>query len=299
MTDGTLPASATAIPNANPTLSHEMGEGGVREQPELSDKFEDAAREQVAKAFHEDMAHATAKVKALLQITDPAHFAARAKDVLGEWDNLITNTLLVPKAADALLPIVGTAYAQGLQPKITPLGNWDPDQPRVLAGSSSGGQFASSKDKVIAVRDGKLDESAYAKVSPETAAKIKRVTGIDVAGHSHFIDHNAVVHIRRQHGPGKEDQPGHEPVTDADIEKIPDIVANPDSVTVGAKSRRGLPSHIYSKRFNGTVHYVEEHWKGEKLLAAKTMWKTKTPGNGATPFGGVLHTSGTSGAKQK
>ncbi len=35
------------------------------------------------------------------------------------------------------------------------------------------------------------------------------------------------------------------------------------------------------------------------LLAAKTMWKTNAPGNSATPFGGVSHTSGTSGATKK
>jgi hypothetical protein len=68
-------------------------------------------------------------------------------------------------------------------------------------------------------------------------------------------------------------------------------------VTAGGKSGRGLTSIIYAKRHNGITHYVEEHWKGEKVLAAKTMWKKSAPGNSATPFGGVSHTSKTSGAK--
>jgi len=64
-------------------------------------------------------------------------------------------------------------------------------------------------------------------------------------------------------------------------------------------SARGRPSVIYSKRENGATHYVEEHWKNEKVMAAKTMWKTSAPGNSATPFGGVSHTSGTFGAQKK
>jgi hypothetical protein len=298
MTDGTLPALATAIPNQSDKIdSPRQSTATAGQPPKVSDQLEEASRKKLASATHEDMAHAAAKVKALLQITDPDHFAARAKEVMGEWDAVTANTLMVPKAADALAPIVGTAYAQGLQRPDTTLENWNPDQPRVPAGSPGGGQFASASDKVAAVRDGKLDEAAYAKVSPETAAKIKAATGIDASGHSHFIDHDAVRHIDRNHGVGNERQPGHEPVTKEDIAKIPDIVANPDSVTAGGKSGRGLTSIIYAKRHNGITHYVEEHWKGEKVLAAKTMWKKSAPGNSATPFGGVSHTSKTSGAK--
>ena len=287
LTDGTLPALAYAIPNEKPA-----GEG-------LSEDFEAKAREQYARGVHADLQHAAAKIQALLQIDDAEHFASKAKELSDAWEKITGNTLVAPSAADALAPIVATAFLKGLSPDKDALANWDPDQPRVPAGSPGGGQFASARDKVAAVRDGKLDESAYAKVSPETALKIRAATGLDVSGHSHFIDHESVVHIHRQHGVGKEHQQGHLPVTKGDIEKIPDIVAKPDSVIIGTKSRRGLPSHVYSQRqSDGTIHYVEEHWRGDKLLAAKTMWKTSAPGNGATPFGGVLHTSGTSGAKK-
>jgi phage gp29-like protein len=99
-----LPTAAYAIPNA-------------KEQGKISDAFEAASAKQLAAATHEDMSHAAAKVKALLQITDPAHFALRAKDVLAEWDDVTANTLLAPKAADVLAPIIGTAYAQGKETK--------------------------------------------------------------------------------------------------------------------------------------------------------------------------------------
>jgi hypothetical protein len=101
---GALPAAAYAIPNE-----------AQNQQPKVTDKLEESSLDHLAAAEHEDLAHAAAKVKALLQITDPAHFAARAKEVLGEWDDVTGNTLLVPKSADALLLVIGAATAQGLQ----------------------------------------------------------------------------------------------------------------------------------------------------------------------------------------
>jgi len=68
-------------------------------------------------------------------------------------------------------------------------------------------------------------------------------------------------------------------------------------VFVKGTTNRGLPAFKYFKKSNGTTYYVEEHWAKEKVLAAKTMYKTKTPGESATPFGGVSHTSKTSSAK--
>ena len=100
-------------------------------------------------------------------------------------------------------------------------------------------------------------------------------TGHDVSGYQHLIDRDALIHIQRQHGVGNEDQAGHEPVTADDIERIPEIVAKPDSVEDGGKSGRGLQTVKYSKRFNATTYFVEEEWAKEKVLAAKTMWKVK------------------------
>lgn len=128
MSDGTLPALAVAVPNE---AIDRKNASAAAAAPKPSEEFEQVSRERLAAATHEDMAHAAEKVKALLQITDPEHFAARANEVLGEWDSMTANTLMVPKAADALAPIIGTAFATGLQrPSAASLENWDPDQPR-------------------------------------------------------------------------------------------------------------------------------------------------------------------------
>lgn len=139
-----------------------------------------------------------------------------------------------------------------------------------------GNQFTESVGKVNDVMSGKIDEAAYAKVSPDTAAKIKAATGKDVSGYQHFIDHDALVHIDKQHGVGNEDQEGHLPITKDDVAKIPHIVANPDKVENGGMSQRGVQTVKYTKRFNGTTYFVEEAWDKEGLLAAKTMFKKAT-----------------------
>jgi len=36
-----------------------------------------------------------------------------------------------------------------------------------------------------------------------------------------------------------------------------------------------LPTIKYAKRFKDTTYYVEEVWSKDKLLATKTMFKTK------------------------
>jgi hypothetical protein len=147
-------------------------------QPALSAAFEAAARNQLAAATRDDLSHAAAKVTALLQITDPAHFAARAKEVLADWDAVTANTLLVPAAADTLEAAAVTAYAAGLQrpaEMANDRGNWGhAGRPGQVGGSAPGGG-GSAKQKIKDVLSGKLDEAVLDKVHPDVAAKIKAI----------------------------------------------------------------------------------------------------------------------------
>lgn len=183
------------------------------------------------------------------------------RDISGAVRNRRSTALRAALAAD--LAEIGVSPAQFI---------------KVLNGGQSGhpfygNQYTAAISQINDVLSGKKDEAAYASVSPDVAAKIKAATGKDVSGYQHFVDHDALVHIDRQHGVGREDQKGQSPVTKDDIQKIPEIVAQPDSISAGGKSKRGLPTIVYAKRFNGTTYYVEEQWLGQKLLAAKTMYK--------------------------
>jgi phage gp29-like protein len=127
MTDGTLPASATAIPNSGGAAACHVERG----EPPPSDKFLSTAEQHAAAAFREDMTHAHAEIAALLQIDDPDHFKTKSTQVQRKWDQITANTLLAPSLADALKTIVGTAYASGWQRTEDALDNaWDPNQPR-------------------------------------------------------------------------------------------------------------------------------------------------------------------------
>jgi hypothetical protein len=149
------PAFGYAVPNDKP--------------PALSDKFEQAAREQLAKAVHEDMAHAAAQIDALLKIDDPEHFKAKLEQLQAKWKQITGNTLLAPASADALEKIVGTSFANGLQPGGKAVANaFDPDQPRDEQGrwtndggsSNIGKGHAQSKDSQRSETTGGALESA-------------------------------------------------------------------------------------------------------------------------------------------
>lgn len=284
---GSNPSTDSSGNNPGPAFGY-----AIPNTSEVSTELEDNGRQLVAEQVHAELQHAAGKVIAILQIQDPDLRERKLKQLAAQWDGITLDTLQAPTGlADAIANITGTGLAAGLSERPgAALANDNPNH-------DEKGLFSSAEDKVKAVMSGKLDESAYAKVSPETAGKIKDATGRDVSGYQHFIDHDALVHINREHGVGHEDQPDHEPVTADDIARIPSIVANPDSVSDGGQSSRGRPSVKYAKQSNGTTYYVEEQWKDEKLMAAKTMYKIQAPGNSATPGGGVSHTSKTFGAK--
>ena len=126
------------------------------------------------------------------------------------------------------------------------------------------------------LRDRKTNKVVkYAKVAPDVAELIKDATGLDVEGYDHTIDSFAIRHINSQHGDSKtEENRGQVAVTEEDIKRIPEIIANPDNIERGV-TNQGKDAIVYSKRFNGTICYVEEVRAGRRNLAAETMYKKK------------------------
>lgn len=241
---------------------------------EVSQRYLAAARDQFGRALAADLAPLRRRLVAIEGISDPEIRKARLEALLAEWDSLAGDITADPEAAQALARIQGTAMAEGLTSEFRNVEG----QGHPFRGNQHQGGIAGDVRKINQVLDGKADEAVLSKVTPEVAAQIKQATNRDVSGYNHFVDRDALVHIDRQHGVGKEDQPGHEPVTRDDIERIPEITAAPDRVIDGGKTARGLPSVKYVKRYNGTTYYVEEEWAKEGLLAAKTMYKMTRAG---------------------
>jgi hypothetical protein len=100
----------------------------------------------------------------------------------------------------------------------------------------------------------------------------------DVSGWRHTIDADAVRHILKQHGEtARETGRGQLPLTAADFDRVPDVLADPDAILPSeGRTRRGLPVVVYRKAFDdGTVIYIEEVRTRRRELAAKSMWKEK------------------------
>lgn len=100
--------------------------------------------------------------------------------------------------------------------------------------------------------------------------------GIDPTGFCHAIDRYGLIHALKEHS--------HDelPLTTEDFKKIPDIVTAYDGVVRSGKSGLNLESLRFSKRFNGTVYYVEEVRTGQKVLIFKTMYKKRTEPGAST-----------------
>ena len=121
-----------------------------------------------------------------------------------------------------------------------------------------------------------------APVSEELAGKIRNVSNnvIDPTGYTHIADASAINHAMDHHGEMSDLLRGQIPINRDDIERIPEIFSNPDSIRYLGKSDAGLEMVEYMKRFeDGTEIYVEEARVGRRRMAMKTLYKRKTSEN--------------------
>ena len=135
----------------------------------------------------------------------------------------------------------------------------------------------------------------FGRVTNQAAKKIIGTTGLNVRSYRHAVSTDSFVHVFNRHGVGNENGDTN-PVTELDIKRIPDIVENFDKVERG-RSEGGLPTILYTKKYESLTYYVEEvqPMAGQNLLITKTMYKHAVQGQRATPStDGVAHTSETS-----
>ena len=98
---------------------------------------------------------------------------------------------------------------------------------------------------------------------------------LNLQGYRHTIDTASVRHIHAKHGdPNIEKSRGQIDISSDDIKFIPDVLASPDKVIFGVRSKRNHPFIGYLKRMaDGSTFYVEEVRTGRKELAAVTLYK--------------------------
>ncbi len=131
-------------------------------------------------------------------------------------------------------------------------------------------------------------------VTPEEAASLKERTSLELEGYHHTIDNYGIKHVLEQHGDLiSEGHRGQLPIERSDIQMIPEIVNNYDSVKLIPKGSKGDASPAldlirYEKRIDGSVYYVEEIRTGRNELTTKSLWKTRaakdSKPDGSNPF---------------
>ena len=116
----------------------------------------------------------------------------------------------------------------------------------------------------------------FAPVTEEQAQAISAATGEKIdADFTHTIDGGYVFHVLRGHGEGREKIEHQLPIVEEDFERIPDVVAHPDKIGSGNKTRQGLNTVAYSKRINGHILVVEAVRNGAKKLSVTTLRKLR------------------------
>lgn len=107
--------------------------------------------------------------------------------------------------------------------------------------------------------------------------RLSQDLGMDFTGFKHQVDADGIRHALKNHGDAKrEAQRGQIAVTADDFGRIPEIVADYDSVELVGKDSNGNDLIRYRKAFNGTTYYVEEVRRKRGELTIKTLWKTPT-----------------------
>lgn len=118
---------------------------------------------------------------------------------------------------------------------------------------------------------------SFRKLDKKESEKLQAETGLDLDNYSHSISNIGIKHAWKQHGNEKnENLRGQEAITEKDLELIPEITLNYDSVHVSSEQSEGRPVLVYKKKMGVEYVYLEMVLgKNKKELRFKDLWKMK------------------------
>ena len=172
----------------------------------------------------------------------------------------------VAGAASDLAPLAGAEYGD-------PLGLYHGTQ-KVVDAATAGRNAVSDWLKNINVKPVYADNSTHVPnqkfdmgtpASP-TVQAAQQLFGQDVSGYHQTMDNYAITHAMKDPS-----------ITQADIQKVPEIISNPDHIYNGGKTDQGLETLVYHKELDRHNYYVEEIRNGKYELAMKTLNKFRNP----------------------
>ena len=114
------------------------------------------------------------------------------------------------------------------------------------------------------------------KIKENTSNLIKSKLGINVDNYNISLKTDDVRKIFKDHGNEKTEIPrGQVPITEKDFLNIPDIINNPDSISLEGKSPQGKPAIKFEKNIDGNTVVVTYVSDKHNNLEMQTMYKFK------------------------
>ena len=121
-------------------------------------------------------------------------------------------------------------------------------------------------------------ERLYMGTIPDSAANtIRDATGVNVSGYTAILPGDSVQHIFKNHGTDTtESARGQRAVTEDDIALIPQVLSNPDSVSLSNKTDAlGRPVLLLTKRIGDTYITAQAVTDGRHALTTNSLWIQK------------------------
>ncbi len=127
-----------------------------------------------------------------------------------------------------------------------------------------------------------VDRAYLGKVPDRVAQRILTDTGVDIRGMGAMMNGNDVRHIMKDHGdPLMETARGQVAVTPDDIARIPEVISNPDRVTVSPDAdSKGRTALVFEKQLGDKYISIQGVSDGKHVLQTDTLYirkgKTRT-----------------------
>lgn len=125
----------------------------------------------------------------------------------------------------------------------------------------------------------KLEKLYLGKMSLDTLQKVENLLGYDIDSRDFIVTNDDVKHILDHHGDAKvEVEKGNAPLTQAIIDALPDIVANPDSIELGKTEKRSpfRQGIVFKKTLpDGTAVYIQFDNSGRGTFEGRTLYVKK------------------------
>jgi len=260
-----------------------------------------AARREYAAAMAHDMSHIWERLAKVAAINDDGVFEAKLRALVNDFDKLAADIKQDPAGQQVLQQILRQGFIRGVgdgaaMPALANGGSGSGNyghsgRPGEIGGSNPGAgpsRPVNSLDALIDAAGGPGKAHYEFSATAGEAARVNDAVGIKTQGYKHRVEADRVRHFLSAHGEGKDSRPdgAQEPLSKEDLRRIPDIVAHFDEVKLSdQKSPSGQSVLIYSKRYNGTILYLEEVRQGKQILAAHSMRKMKAGLPGAKASG--------------